>query len=234
MDVGFDNLTMEEAVEAVLAMRRGYVVTPNPEIVWLTRKDAALQEALAAADLVVPDGVGIIYAAKILGHPLKDRIPGMDLAMHVLEALSKRNGRVFLFGSKPGVAEKAGESLLRLYPGLSICGVHDGYFEDSAPIVEAIRSSGPDLIFVCLGAPKQELWMHTHLQELDCGVMMGLGGTLDVLAGNVKRAPEAWQRHGLEWLYRLIRQPTRIKRMIKLPAFLIAVVFQRLKGGRSG
>lgn len=234
MDVGFDNLTMDEAVEAVLDMHHGYVVTPNPEIVWLARKDTALKEALAAADLVVPDGIGVIYAAKILGQPLKAKIPGMDLAMQVFEKLAQRGGRVFLFGSKPGIAERAGEKLIETYPGLTVCGTNDGYFSDSKPIVEKINAAQPDIILVCLGAPKQEAWMRAHVQELDGGVMMGLGGTLDVLAGNVKRAPEAWQKHGMEWLYRLLKQPTRIKRMIKLPAFLFAIVFQRLKGGRNG
>lgn len=234
MNVGFDNLTMDEAVEAVLDIRRGYVVTPNPEIVWMARKDTALRKALDAADLVVADGIGVIYAAKILGKPLKAKIPGSDLALQVLAKLAERGGRVFLFGSKPGVAEKAGEKLLETYPGLIICGTNDGYFSDSTSIVTKINAAQPDVILVCLGAPKQELWMHEHLQELNGGVMMGLGGTLDVLAGNVKRAPESWQKHGLEWLYRLIRQPTRIKRMIKLPAFLMAIVFQRLKGGHNG
>ena len=129
--------------------------------------------------------------------------------------------RLFLLGAKPGVAEAAAEKLRAAYPGLQICGTHDGYFQDDAPVVEAIRAARAEVVFVCLGAPKQEFWMARNGPETGAKLMLGLGGVLDVFAGAVERAPERWQRMGLEWLYRLIREPSRIGRMARLPLFLV-------------
>ncbi|NCB52180.1 MAG: glycosyltransferase [Clostridia bacterium] len=239
LGVGFDDLTMEEAVTAAMELiktRSGrYVATPNPEIVMLAREDERLRNALLEAALVLPDGIGVIKGASILGTPLKEKLPGIDFASEVMARLAKKGGSVFLFGAKPGVAEKAGTELSARYNGLSIAGVHDGYFSDDAPIVEEINSAAPDLLLVCLGAPKQELWMQNYDGRLNAGLMAGLGGSLDVFAGEVKRAPEAWQKLGLEWFYRLLREPKRIGRMMKLPLFVLAAVGERGKThGRKG
>jgi N-acetylglucosaminyldiphosphoundecaprenol N-acetyl-beta-D-mannosaminyltransferase len=230
--IGFDNLTMEEAVSACLSLveKGGYVVTINPEIVWLCRKDGRLREIINHADLVVADGIGIIYASRILGTPLKERIPGIDLAETVITKLAATGKSVFLFGAKPGVAEQAAKNLTLRYPGLSISGTADGFFQDSGPVVRKIQDAAPGFLAVCLGAPKQEIWMAENLSKLPPCLMMGLGGALDGFAGIVKRAPERWRKLGLEWLYRLIRQPSRIKRMVKLPAFILTVMIHRLRG----
>jgi len=137
---------------------------------------------------------------------------------------------LFLFGSKPGVAEKAAENLSAKYPNVKIVGTNDGYFKDDEPIIEKINAAKPDLMLVCLGAPKQEKWMQANAHRLDVGIMVGAGGSLDVFAGVVERAPEAWQKMGLEWLYRLLKEPKRIGRMMKLPKFLFAVIFSRIRG----
>lgn len=239
LGVGFDDLTMEEAVSSAMALieaRSGrYAATPNPEIVMLAREDKRLRDALVEAALVLPDGIGVIKGAKILGTPLKGKLPGIDFASAVMARLAEKGGSVFLFGAKPGIAEKAGEELASRYQGLRIAGVHDGYFSDDAAIVEAINAASPDLLLVCLGAPKQELWMQSHDGRVNVGLMAGLGGSLDVFAGTVKRAPEAWQRMGLEWLYRLLREPKRIGRMMKLPMFVLAAINERGKNhGRKG
>ncbi|NLV50928.1 MAG: WecB/TagA/CpsF family glycosyltransferase [Clostridiales bacterium] len=232
LGVGFDSLTMSEAIQMAESLPpQSYIVTPNPEIVWAARNDAALLTALNEAALVIPDGVGITYAAKILGTPLKSRIPGIDFATQLIERLAQSHGRLFLLGAKPGVAEKAAENLVSRYNGLVICGTHDGFFEDDAAVADLIREAQADLLFVCLGSPKQELWMKSYAKSSGAKLMLGLGGTLDVFAGVVKRAPQLWCRFGFEWLYRLIRQPTRIKRMIKLPVFLLAAVWRRLNNG---
>lgn len=234
LGVEFDNLNMEEAASKALELmeqrRSAYVVTPNPEIVWMCRDNAALKEAVASADLVVPDGIGVIYGARILGTPLKERVPGIDLGTKLFERLAGRGGSLYLLGAKPGVAEKAAETVSGRFPGIKICGTADGYFKDDEPVIEKINAAAPDLLLVCLGAPKQETWMHKNAARLNVGLMMGLGGVLDVFAGTVQRAPESWQKLGLEWLYRLIKQPSRIKRMIKLPVFLFAAVGQRIRG----
>lgn len=234
LGVGFDNVTMAEAVERALALidaREGrYVVTPNPEIVMLAKENPALKEALAGADIVLPDGAGIVKGAAILGRPMKEKVPGIDFACGVMARLAERGGSVYLFGAKPGVAETAAETLRTKFPGLVISGTSDGYFSDDGPIIEKIKDAAPDLLLVCLGAPKQELWMAKMSGKLPVGLMVGLGGSLDVFAGTVKRAPEAWQKLDLEWLYRLLKEPRRIGRMMKLPLFVIEAAGERLRG----
>lgn len=225
LGVGFDDLTMEEAVEAALGFMntRGahYACTPNPEIVMAAKKDAALRSALGQADLVLADGVGVTKAAAMLKTPLKARVPGIDFATAVIARLAERGGSVYLFGARPGVAEAAAARLAKAYPGLSIAGTSDGYFTDDGPIIEKINASSPDFLMVCLGSPKQERWMSENAGRLSCGLMAGLGGSLDVLAGNVQRAPEAWRKLGLEWLYRVIKEPKRLGRVARLPLFVL-------------
>ncbi|MCL2343670.1 MAG: WecB/TagA/CpsF family glycosyltransferase, partial [Firmicutes bacterium] len=204
--------------------------TPNPEIVWLCRKDPALASAVADAALVLPDGVGIVYAAKILGRPLRRRLPGIDFAQEILNRLAKSGGSVYLLGAKPGVAELAAQKLAENFPGLRVAGIHDGYFTDETPVIAAINAGKPDFLFVCLGSPKQELWMQRNAKSLDTGLLAGLGGSLDVFAGTVKRAPETWRKLGLEWLHRLFQEPRRLGRMLKLPLFLVMAVYERIRG----
>lgn len=233
LGVGFDNLTMSEATHAAMELidskSGGFVVTPNPEIVMLCRENAELMHAVQSAALVLADGVGVVLGAKILGTPMKQKLPGIDFAQELFAILAERKMSVFLFGAKPGVADEAASRLKSRFEGLVIAGTNDGYFTDSAPIAEKIRAAAPDLLLVCLGAPKQELWMLENGPKLNVGLMAGLGGSLDVLAGVAERAPEKWQKLGLEWLYRLIKEPSRIGRMMKLPKFVFAVIWQRLR-----
>ena len=225
LGVSFDDLTMDEAVEIALGFmqerRACYACTPNPEIVMAAKGDAALRAALSGAELVLADGVGITKAAAMLGTPLKSRVPGIDFASNVISRLAERGGSVYLLGAKPLVAEAAAEKLTQTYPGIVIAGTNDGYFTDDASVIEKINAASPDFLMVCLGSPKQELWMSANAGRLSCGLMAGLGGSLDVLAGNVQRAPETWRRLGLEWLYRVIKEPKRLGRVMKLPAFVL-------------
>ena len=234
MGVGFDSLTLSEAVdraETLISERRAaYVVTPNPEIVMTCWENSDAMEAVQNADLVLPDGVGVVYGAKILGTPLKGKLPGIDFATELMRRMAMRGGSVYLLGAKPGVAEMAGERMQEQFPGLIVCGTHDGYFQDDAPIIEEINTLQPDLLLVCLGAPKQELWMRRNRPFLRVGLMAGLGGSLDVFAGTVKRAPAFFQKLGLEWFYRLVKEPWRFKRMMKLPKFLFACIGKKLRG----
>ena len=234
LHVDFDNVTMEEAVNMAkeLINEDGfkYIVTPNPEIVWLCRKDEKLREAVSGAALVIPDGIGVIYGAKLLKRPLKEKVPGADFAERLISALAEEGKSVFLFGAKPGVAELAAEKLCEKYPGLVIAGTNDGYFSDDEPIIEMINAAKPDLLLVCLGAPKQEKWMKKNADRLSAKLAIGLGGSLDVYAGVVERAPEKWQKMNLEWLYRIVKQPKRIGRAMRLPAFMLAVLGERISG----
>ena len=230
LGVGFDNLTMDEAVECALGFvserRARYVCTPNPEIVMAARENASLKTALAGADMVLADGVGVTKAAAMLGTPMKSRVPGIDFAQNVISRLAGRGGSVYLFGAKPGVAEAAAEKLRVKFPGIVVAGTSDGYFSDDSAIIEKINAASPDFLMVCLGSPKQELWMAENSGRLSCGFMAGLGGSLDVLAGNVQRAPETWRKLGLEWLYRVIKEPKRIGRIAKLPLFVLEAAAQ--------
>lgn len=233
LGVGFDDITLPQAVErAVRPDRDGprYVVTPNPEMVQRAQKEPAFRSVLNGADLVLPDGVGITYAAKILGRPLRCRVPGIDFAAALCDELAKDGKRLFLLGAKPGVAEQAAENLKKDHPGLTVCGVHDGYFKEDSPVLEAIRAAGADVVFVCLGFPRQEYWMAQNGRDTGAALLVGLGGSLDVFAGQVKRAPEGFRKLGLEWFYRLVTQPSRIGRMAKLPLFLVSAVGERMKG----
>ena len=234
MGVDFDSLTLSEAVNLAETLisehRAAYVVTPNPEIVMTCWENTDAMEAVQNADLVLPDGVGVVYGAKILGTPLKGKLPGIDFATELMRRMAKRCGRVYLLGAKPGVAEMAGERLTEQFPGLIVCGTHDGYFQEDAPVIDEINALQPDLLLVCLGAPKQEIWMLRNRSALKVGLMAGLGGSLDVFAGTVKRAPAFFQKLGLEWFYRLIKEPWRFKRMMKLPKFLFACIGKRIRG----
>lgn len=234
LGVNFDNLTIKEAVDkaALMMGEEGfhYVVTPNPEIVNLARQKEDYRNTLNHASLVLPDGIGIIHAGRILGTPLKERVPGIDFATGLLERLSQEGRRLYLLGAKPGVAQKAAESLKEQFKGLIICGTNDGYFTDGEQVAQQLREAMADVVFVCLGAPKQELWMAEYGAKSGAKLMVGLGGALDVFSGEVQRAPLGWQKLGLEWCYRLLHQPSRIGRMAKLPLFLLTAWSARRKG----
>ncbi len=230
LGVAFDALTLGEAEERADALlcsgAGGYIVTANPEIVLRCREDAAYAAAVNGAKLVLADGVGDLCAARILGTPLPGRVAGADLVPRLLARLAERGGSVFLYGARPGVAERAGESLQSACPGLRIAGTENGYISDETALLEALEREKPDLLLLGLGAPRQELWMAENRKRTPA-VMIGVGGLLDVFAGDIPRAPEAWQRLGLEWLYRLLREPRRFKRVIRLPKILLLALRER-------
>ena len=230
-----DKVNVSEAVDRVMKMLSENmphaVFTPNSEIIMLAHNDEEFKEILNSADMLTADGIGVVYASKILRNPIEERAAGFDVACGVIERLAESGHSLYLFGGKPGVAEKAKENLEKKYPFLRVVGTHNGYFNESKmpEIIESINRSGADILFVCLGAPAQEKWIHANMHKLSVKVCMGVGGSIDVLAGVAERAPEKWCNMGLEWLYRLIKQPSRFVRMLALPKFAWTVL---LKGKR--
>ena len=233
LGVGFDNVTMEQAVaEGVRLLRTEgvhYAVTPNPEIVEICRADPEAMEAVNGADLVLADGIGVIYGAKLQKTPLKARVPGIAFAQKLMERMAQGGDTLYLLGAKPGVAEEAARNLEKQYPGLQIVGTHDGSFQDDGPGIEDNKASGAAVVFVCLGAPKQEKWMKQNGAATGARLLIGMGGCLDVFSGRVQRAPEVFQRLGLEWLYRVAKEPSRIGRVAKLPLFLVHAAGEKRK-----
>lgn len=233
LGVPIDKITMPEAVEKAKALLLedgvSAIFTPNPEIMMTAYYDEEFRKILNSADLCTPDGIGVVYGSRILKNPVPERVPGFDLTCHLLAAISKTGEGVFLFGAKPGVAEIAKKNLEEKYPGLVVSGVHNGYFkeEDEPAIVDMINRSGAKLLLVCLGAPKQEKWIAKHKNDLKVNLCMGVGGSLDVFAGTAKRAPEIFIKLNLEWFYRLLKQPSRIGRMMMLPKFILTVLKER-------
>ena len=236
LGVNFDSLTPDEAArrgaELLAAPGFHYAVTPNPEFLLTAERDDLFRSILNGADLVLPDGIGVVYSAKLLGTPLQGRVTGVGFAADMLAALNETGGRLFLLGAKPGVAEEAGRRIAAQYPALTVCGTQDGYFseEENDRVLQTIRDAAPDLIFVCLGAPKQEKWIARFGPQTGAHLAVGLGGVLDVYAGVAQRAPEAYQKLGIEWLYRLTKEPKRIGRMARLPLVLVKAAKLRVSG----
>ncbi len=234
MGLQFDNITMVEAMDAAKALLQGEhaarVVTPNAEIAYEALHDENMRTLLNSAELMLPDGAGVVLASKILKTPLKQKVAGVDFADGLLGVLETTGQSLYLLGSKPGIGELAAQKMMQKHPRLRIAGIADGYFQDEAPVIDKINASGADVLFVCLGAPKQEQFMARHQKALHVKLMAGLGGTLDSFAGTVKRAPKWMIRLNLEWLYRLIKEPKRFKRMLRLPKYLWAVVCKRIRG----
>ncbi|WP_425805990.1 WecB/TagA/CpsF family glycosyltransferase [Desulfitobacterium sp. Sab5] len=232
LGVKIDKSSMRESVEyiqrAIERKEKTWVVTANPELIFAAGADARLKQLINRAQLVTPDGIGVVWAAKRLGYPVPERVTGIDLLEALFPAAGENKWRIFFLGSKPGVADLAAKKVIEKHPGI-IGETQHGYFEpeEQAEILERIRKFQPDLLLVGLGAPRQEFWIASHPDLAT--VNIGVGGSFDALAGLNKRAPRWIQGVHLEWLYRLIKQPQRIKRQIVLPKFAWRVIKQGKK-----
>lgn len=229
LGVNVDSVTMAEAidqVEAYMDNKAGVLVaTANAEMIMRATHDAELMKILNEAALVVPDGAGTVWAAHHLGADMPERVAGYDLAQELMRLAPAKNQRIFFFGSAPGVAEKAKAKAEKLYPGINICGTRNGFFtaKDEPAIIQQIKEAQPDLLLAALGVPKQEKWLYKYQQELNVPVSIGVGGTFDVMAGVMKRAPLWMQKAKLEWLFRGMLQPKRAGRLLALPKFVLKV-----------
>lgn len=232
--------TLDESTKVIEKYLKGeklrVVFTPNTEIIMAAKKDNDLKDMINRGDLITPDGIGLIYASMIKKNPLIERVTGFDLSIKMLEIADKNGYSIYLLGGKEGVAKDAGKNIKKKYPNIDFLGCHNGYFKGShlgykdnieeLSIIEEINHKTPDIIFVGLGFPRQEKWIDENKSRINAKVIIGNGGVMDVLSGNTKRAPEVFQRLGLEWLYRLLKNPSRIKRQLILPKFFLEVIFK--------
>ena len=218
--------------EFILAGEPRWAVSINPEKAVKARRDKSLQQVLTKGDICLPDGMGVVLAARLLHKRNLKRITGIDLMKELVKAAPREGHSIFLLGSKPGVAEEAARRWKDRHPGLKIAGTHHGYFSsprEEEEVIEKIREASPHILFVALGSPRQEYWITSHLEELGVPFVMGVGGSLDVEAGVTVRAPSWCQKLGLEWLYRLLREPTRVKRFSFLPLFALLLGVEWLR-----
>lgn len=233
MDIGFINISKKDFLYTCLYPKidnadKTFIVTANPEIVMRTKEDASFRQIVQEADYIVPDGAGIILASKYLGNPIEERIPGYDLMLDLLDYAEEKGLSCYFLGAAEDVITKTVDNIKKDYPNVTIAGYHHGYFPDhDESIVEAVKDANPDLIFVALGSPRQEEWITTYKDSFSKGLFMGVGGSFDVIAGEVKRAPDKWIKLNLEWLYRLLKQPFRWRRILKSIKFIFLIIFKR-------
>lgn len=226
LGINFMKLTQKQLVDSLIndqqQNKNRFVVTANPEIVLESRKNPEYQHIINNADYVTADGIGIIKGAQILGDPLPQRVTGFDTMLSLLKYADQQQKSVYFLGTKKEVLQQLITNIEEKYPHLIISGYHDGYFNDETQIIEEINQKQPNFIFVALGFPKQDFFIAKHRKHSN-SIWMGVGGSFDVLAGNVKRAPQFWIDHHIEWLYRLIQEPKRFKRMLALPKYLMLI-----------
>lgn len=208
------------------------IFTPNSEILLDAVKDRELEAILNKAQLVIPDGIGVVIASKFYGTPLKERVTGVDLSAKILELGAAKGSNVFLLGAAQASVDLAAAKIRENYKGLNVVGIRNGYFseEDEEQIIQEIINSQADILFVGLGAPKQEKFINKYKDQLKVKIAIGIGGGIDTIAGTVKRAPEFYQKAGLEWFYRLMKQPSRFMRMTKLPKFILLALIDAASG----
>lgn len=239
MGVRINNISMNEVLklaEQKIKNDEKYIIyTPNTEIIMMCQKDEEFLNIMNKSNINVPDGVGLIYAGKIKKFPLKEKVAGYDLSINLLKMADEKGLKLYAVGGRPGVAEAAMQNVQKKYPGIKIVGAHHGYFkgthlgefghEEEIAVIEDINRHKPHILFVGFGAKKQEQWIEYNKDLINANIIIGNGGTLDGLAGIVKRAPDIFINLGLEWLYRLIKEPKRITRQIVLPVFMFKVIF---------
>lgn len=236
MGVPFNNISMTEAVGitmiALNERKKTVIYTPNPEMVMAAQKDKDFLKVLQNGNILIPDGIGIVKASGLYGNKIKERVAGYDFVQNLFIKLKPTVNKVYFLGGAEGVAEKARQKMSRKYRGLDIAGSHNGYFKDDSEeeqsVIDEINRINPEVLLVGLGFPRQEKWIDKHKDKLHSIIIIGVGGSFDVMSGNVARAPEFYRNHGLEWLYRLVTQPSRIKRQLVLPVFMLKAIGDRL------
>jgi len=213
--------------------KKAYSVAINPEKIYQAEHDRELADLINGAQICICDGIGAALAVRVLHGRVLTRITGVALFFELVKKAAEKGWKVYLLGASPESNQGAYEVLLKKYPGLKIVGRHDGYFEDSRPVIEDVNRSGADILFVAMGSPKQEQWIAEHREAIDAPFCMGVGGTFDVVSGRVKWAPAVCRKTGTEWLYRLLSEPKRWRRQLALPKFLWLLLRYKLAGKKE-
>lgn len=221
--------TVQYLTDVISSRKPHQVITANPIMVMAALEDPSYKKMMQQAELIVPDGTGVVWASRVGGDPVAERVAGYELLHELMKQGERHCWKVYLLGASPEVVQETAKRLKIQYPGTEIVGCRDGYFssEQDEEVVEEIRRTSPDLLFVARGADTQEPWIAKYKQRLAVPVMMGVGGSFDVISGRTKRAPKVFQKLRLEWLYRLLREPTRFRRMLALPKFVARVLRER-------
>lgn len=241
LGVRINNIDMDEAMAKIDRFfesdELNYIYTPNPEIVMRAGRDEEFKKIINSASLNLCDGIGLIIASKLKKKPLKSRVTGYDTSIKILELMNEKHLSLFLLGAKPGIAEKAIEKINNDYPNIVIAGYNNGYFngshnghascDEEEALIQKINDSKTDAIFVGMGAGYQEKFIYYNKDKLKTKLAIANGGVIDVLAGNVKIAPAFIRNIGMEWLYRLIKEPKRFKRQLDIPKFLMKIIFTK-------
>ncbi|WP_409302913.1 WecB/TagA/CpsF family glycosyltransferase [Peribacillus sp. SCS-155] len=229
LNIPFINTTRKDLIQNIIKpalenRQKRFIVTANPEIVEYANNHPEYKDILDQADVIAPDGIGIIIASKMIKQPLQERVAGFDIMHDMFEIANEKGLKVYMLGAEKSVIEKAAENVKRQYPSLRLVGYHHGFIDiNEREIAERIAQLKPDIILTALGFPRQEQWIHKYISIFPKGLFMGVGGSFDILAGKLNRAPVIWQKLNLEWLYRLIKQPSRWRRMLVLPLFILHV-----------
>ncbi len=230
LGINFDVIDLDECAQklsdAIDNNKKIFVVTPNPEIVMLAQNDDEFKNVLDGADIVIPDGIGIVLASKLNKIKIKKRVAGYDLVQKFF-SMSK-NYKIYFLGSTSEIIQLARKNMAKKFPNINIVGGHNGFFDNDIQIIEQINSLKPDVLLVGMGAPKQEKWIYKYKNQINAKIFIGVGGSFDVMSGKIKRAPVIFQKLGLEWFHRLIKQPKRFFRMLALPKFLFAVLLKKI------
>ncbi len=224
-------LSYEEII-ADLQMRmeqneKSTIIAVNPEKVMKAEKNTELRELINSSTYQIPDGIGVLLASKLKGGSITSRVTGVDMMDRLLQFAAESGYRVFLYGAKEEVVSQAKQNIEAKYPNIHISGYENGYVQDAKLVVDKINQAKADLLFVAMGSPKQELWIQENMNKTNVRVFQGVGGSFDVFAGHVKRAPLFFRKLGIEWLYRLLKEPKRLKRQLALPKFLMRVLFSK-------
>lgn len=231
LDVYVTTLNYDEILadieKRMAAGEKSTIVAVNPEKLIAASKDENVKQLINSATYQIPDGIGVVLASKLKGGRITSRVTGIDMMERLIELSAKKGYRVFLYGAKEEVVKKAKENLEAKYPGLQIVGYSNGYVNDYDSLIKKINDSKADILFVALGSPRQELWIKTYMNDLNVKVLQGVGGSFDVFAGHVKRAPKLFRNLGLEWFYRLVTDPKRFKRQLALPKFLWKILWEK-------